>query len=504
MLLLCFLISCNSNEVAPPPIRQNLVVCLAKNPLMLDPRYHLDAASHRLTQVMFNGLVRKGPQMTLIPDVAERWELEDETTWVFYIRENIAFHNGRNLTAEDVAYTYESILDPVNESPKRLHLEMVERIEVRDPQTVVFRTREPFAPLPVNLTVGIVPEKEAREMGRQFSTMPIGTGPYKFIGQDPGQRIQLAAFDRYFRGSPPISSLTFRVVADDTARYLELIKGHVDVVQNALDPDMIPVVENRDEFQVVKTPGTNYEYLAFNLADPILKHRDVRAAIAHALDIPFMLNTLLRGEGVPASGLLPPGHWAYEPDVARYSYHPDTARKLLDQAGYPVKQDGWRFSLIYKTGLSDQARLKAEAIQAGLKEVGIKLDIRGYDWDTLFNDIKSGNFQIVSQQWVGVSEPDIYHYVFHSDSFPPKGANRGHYNNPELDRLIERGRRTHDQAERRAIYSEIQKIVAYDLPYVSLWHPNNVLVMNRKLKGFYPYPDGDLSDLWKIRWDGSK
>ena len=489
-------------EEAESPSKEprGLVICLPKSPLNLDPRYNIDAASYRVTQVMFNGLIKKGPNMTMEPDAAEAWDLENDTTWVFRLKKGIKFHNGREMTAEDVAYTFNSILDPESKSPKRGSFTTIDHIEVRDKYTVAFYTTEPFAPLLVNLILGIVPRDAASEQGEDFAQHPVGTGPFKFKSMEADQFVELEVFEDHFKGRPKIPGIKFRVVPDDTTRYLELIKGNIDLVQNAISSDMIPVVENKEEFQVVKTNGTNYEYLAFNLEDPILSRVDVRRAVAHALNIPEMITSLLNGLARPSTGLLPPGHWAYEPEVAKYDYNPVLAADLLDQAGYTAGPDGVRFTLTYKTSLSDAAKLKAEIVQQQLKEVGIKLDIRGYDWSTLFADIKSGNFQLFSLQWVGISEPDIYHYVFHSDSVPPKGANRGHYLNPEVDALIEEGRRTLDQAKRRAAYSKIQKIIADDLPYVSLWHPTNVVIMKKNLSGFTPYPDGDLSNLWTINW----
>lgn len=482
------------------PKRNDMVICLGKSPLNLDPRYNIDAASFRVTQVMFNGLVKKGPNMTLVPDLAEKWEVKNDRIWTFTLKPGVKFHNGHALTAQDVAYTFRSILDPKYKSPKRQSYTAIEAIETPDDRTVIIHTREPYSPLLVNLTLGIVPRKEAEAVGDDFAQHPIGTGPYRFLSYEADQEIRLTAFDKHFKGKPKIKDLTFRIIPDDTTRYLELIKGNIDFVQNAITPDMVPVVENKKEFQVIRIGGTNYEYLGFNLDDPVLKDRRVRAAIACALDIPQMIQAIQKGLAAPATGILPPQHWAYEGDVETYPYQPDKSRELLDQAGFPVKEDGFRFSLTYKTSLSEIAKLKAEIVQQQLKEVGIQVDIRGYEWATLLSDLTSGNFQIYSLQWVGVSDPDIYFLALSSQSIPPAGRNRGRYVNPKVDALIEKNRRTIDKAERKKITSQIQKIVAHDLPYVSLWYPMNVVIMKSGLAGFEPYPDGDLSDLWKIYW----
>ena len=501
LLLLCIpLMACDGPREPSPAVSRSLVVCLAKGPMTLDPRMNIDAASYRVTQVMFNGLLKKGSNMSMVPDLAEGWTMENNNTWVFTIKKGVKFQNGRELTAEDVAYTFESILDPDFKSPKRGSFSSIQKIEVRDPYTVAFYTDEPFAPLLVNLSVGIVPAEDAKEAGENFATAPIGTGPFKFVSMAADQEVKLAAFEDYFQGTPQIRDLTFRIVPDDTTRYLELIKGNLDFVQNGVKNEMIQVVENKEEFKVVRSEGTNYEYLAFNMEDPILGNIKVRQAIAHAINVPEMISNLLKNLARPATGLLPPNHWAYEKDVATYDFDPEKAKKLLDEAGYPERGDQPRFKLTYKTSLTDTARQKAEIIQQQLKNVGIEVQVRTFDWSTLFADIKAGNFQFYSLQWVGISEPDIYYLAFHSNSVPPNGANRGHYINPELDALIEKGRLTLIQEERKKIYSKIQKIIARDLPYVSLWHPDIVVVQKHGLSGFSPYPDGDLSNLWKISW----
>jgi peptide/nickel transport system substrate-binding protein len=238
-----------------------------------------------------------------------------------------------------------------------------------------------------------------------------------------------------------------------------------------------------------------------NLRDPRLADRRVRRALAHAIDRAAIIRTLLGGLAVEAAGLLPPAHWAHEPSAARYAHDPARARALLDEAGL-VDPDGGgplpRTSLTFKTSQNELSRRIAEVLQQQLAEVGIEMTIRSYEWGTFYADIKSGNFELYTLSWVGIVDPDIYYDVFHSASAPPAGSNRGGYANPALDRLLERGRRTMDPDARRTIYREVQRIIADDLPYVSLWYPMNVVVLTRRVDGFVPSPSGDWSSLASV------
>ena len=228
----------------------------------------------------------------------------------------------------------------------------------------------------------------------------------------------------------------------------------------------------------------------------------MRKAIAYAIDRQAIIEHLIGGLAVPASGVLSPMNWAYEKDVSAYPYDPQKSGQLLDEAGYPDPDGegpGSRFELNYKTSQNELRRRIGEALQAQLERVGIKVQMRTYEWGTFFSDIKNGNFQLYTLTWVGVTDPDIFYYLFHSKSIPPHGANRGYYFSDDVDRLIMRGRVTQDMDARKTIYSEIQKILAEDLPYVSLWFSVNIAVMDKRIKGFQLYPSGDLISL-KDAW----
>ncbi|MDB5107498.1 MAG: extracellular solute-binding protein family 5, partial [Candidatus Binatus sp.] len=201
------------------------------------------------------------------------------------------------------------------------------------------------------------------------------------------------------------------------------------------------------------------------------------------------------------TGLLAPENWAYDANVATYPYNPAKARQLLDAAGYPSGPDGMRnLHFVYKT-TPEQSPL-AQALQAMLKQVGIALEIHSNEFATFYSDIQKGNFDLASLNWVGINDPNHYYFVFDSKMTPPHGLNRGYYSNPEMDQLVELGQRTIDPEQRKKIYAQVQALAADDLPYVSMWWDDTVVVMNRELAGFEPYPNGSLVSLATVTLEG--
>ncbi len=485
---------------APPPAHLSpFVVAIESAPTQLDPRLATDAYSERIGQLLFSRLIRINSFGEITPDLAKKWEIKRETTYIFHLKEGVSFHDGTPLTSEDVRYTYESILDTAWVSPHRKMYNVIDRIETPDAATVRFILKKPHAPFLYSLTRGIVPKHAASIPS--FSIHPLGSGPFYFVQNDPDHAIALSAYSNYFGGAPRISRLLFRIIPEESVRLLELEKGNIDLIQNAFPPDAFPRLRRNRRFKMMHAPGTTYSYMGFNLRDPILKDIRVRRAIALAINREEIAKYIFKGLALPADGLLPPSHWAYSSKVATYSYNPEIAKRLLDEAGHRA-HSGPRFTLTHKTSQNELARRVVEVLQQQLAEIGIKVDIRSHEWGTFYGDIKRGNFQMFTLSWVGVEDPDIYYNVFHSQSVPPDGSNRGHYQNAAIDQLVEKGRLTFDRNSRKMVYAKVQKILSEELPYVSLWHTENVAVMKKEVQGYTLYPDGDfysLKDVYRDR-----
>ncbi len=498
------LASCSSNRNTTEPGTVNFLI--ESMPTNLDPRVGTDAFSAHLDGLIFSSLVAHDAQMNIIPDLAESWETPDPLTYVFHLRPGVKFHDGRVLTSADVKYTFDSILTGAVRTTKRGAFRMVAAIEAPDEMTVVFHLREAFASFLWNLTrpgVGIVP----RGAGPEISQHPNGTGPFRFIDMKTDEEIVLERNHDYFGAKTEaaqdptgtgtkIERVRFRIVPDAIVRALELRKGSADAEINSLTPDMVATLGKEPGIVADEQPGTPLTYVAFNFDDPVLAHREVRQALAYATDRATIIRYLLRGQARAASSLLPPNHWAYEPDVKQYDFDPARAERLLDAAGYRRGADGTRIHLTLKTSTDESARLYAAVLADQWKRVGVALELKSLEFATFYADITRGSFQLSTQRWVGGnSDPDMFEYVFSSKKVPPEGANRGHYRNPQLDALLDRARVEMDREKRKAILSQVQKIVAEDEPYINLWYPDNVCVHRAKLTGVDIPPGGDYEFL---------
>jgi peptide/nickel transport system substrate-binding protein len=488
-LFVCLLLSCSSK-----PDANTLVMVIQSSPTNLDPRVGLDGSSERIDSLIFDDLLSRGDNLDVAPGLAERWETPDPLTYVFHLHHRVKFHDGRLLTSRDVKWTFDSLLQGNVRSTKTAVYRFVDHVDTPDDFTVIFHMKEPTATLLWNLSdgaMGIVPYGSGSEM----SAHPIGSGPFKFVSAESDKEVVLERNDNYWGEKAKLTRLRFAVVPDATTRALELRKGSADAEINELTPDMVLTLEHDPSLAVERAPGTVLAYLAFNLRDPILKDVRVRQAIAYALDRRPMIEYLWRGEAQAAHSILPPQSWAFDGQVPSYNYDPGKARELLDAAGYR-EVNGVRFHITMKTSTDENTRLMVAVIQQQLREVGIALDIRSFEFATFFADVTHGAFQLYGLRWIGGNEdPDIFEYAFHTAKFPPNGANRGYYSNPRLDALIDQARREVDPSVRKPIYAEVQRILAEELPYINLWYLDNVLVHNKRVVNLKLNPAGNYDFL---------
>jgi ABC-type transport system substrate-binding protein len=478
------------------PDHNTLVMIIESSPTNLDPRVGIDGQSERIDELLFDALLTRDEHFNVQPGLAERWEIPDPLTYVFHLHPGVMFHDGRPLTSRDVQWTLDSLLQGKIRSTKTsTYNRFVDRIETPDNLTVVFHLKEPWAALLWNLSegaIGIVPYGSLDEITRQ----PIGTGPFKFVSAETDKEVVLQRNDTYWGAIPRLARVRFAVVPDATTEALELRKGSADLTINApMSPDTIVTLERYPSLIVQHGPGTRLAYLAFNLRDPILKDVRVRQAIAYALDRRPMVEYLWRNQVQPARSILPRQSWAYNDDGPRYDYDPGKARQLLDSAGHPAV-NGVRFHLMMKTSTDENTRLMVAVMQQQLRDVGIALDIRTFEFATFFADVTSGAFQLYSLRWIGGNEdPDIFDAAFHSRNFPPAGRNRSFYSNPRLDTLIDQASRETDQGVRKRLYAEVEGILAQDAPSINLWYFDNVLVHTRRVRNVTLNPSGNYDFL---------
>jgi peptide/nickel transport system substrate-binding protein len=513
---------------------------IESTPTNLDPRVGTDAFSAHIDGMIFSSLVGRDERMNIVPDLASSWEIPNPLTYVFHLRTGVRFHDGRPFTSADAKYTFESVMNGAVKSAKRGSYRMVVSIDAPDAATIIFHLKEPYASFLWDLArpaIGIVP----RGSGTEMSQHPIGTGPFRFVSMQADEEIVLERNHEYFGGTAPdgkplagpaltgalaasaspsavssgsasstaamtsesgapIERVRFRIVPEALTRALELRKGSADGEINSLAPDMVRTLANERGLELSEEPGTVLAYIAINFSDPTLAHREVRQALAYATDRDALIKYLFRGEARPAASLLPPNHWAYEPNVTQYGYDPARAEHLLDAAGFPRTANGVRVHLTLKTSTEESTRLLSEALADQWRRVGIALELRPLEFATFYSDITHEGFQLYTYRWVGGNnDPDIFDFVFNSAKMPPNGANRGHYRNPMVDMLLDQERVEMDQVRRKVILSKIQKIVADDEPYINLWYLDNESVHRPRLANVRLQPGGDYEFLEGVR-----
>jgi peptide/nickel transport system substrate-binding protein len=436
----------------------------------------------------------RGDDLNVAPGLAERWEIPDPLTYIFHLHRGVKFHDGRPLTARDVKWTFDSLLQGKIRSTKTAVYRFVDHIDAPDDFTVIFHMKELDATLLWNLSdgaMGIVPYGSGDEMTRH----PIGSGPFKFVSAETDREVVIERNDGYWGGKAKLARVRFTVVPDETTQALELRKGSADVAINSLTPDTVLMLSREPGLAVERGPGTRLSYLGFNLRDPILKDVRVRQAIAYALDRQPMIDYLWRGEAELARSVLPTQSWAYNGDVRAYEHDTEKANQLLDAAGYTAV-NGVRFHITMKTSTDANTRLMVAVMQQQFRAAGIALDIRSFEPATFFSDVVRGAFQMYGLRWIGGNEdPDIFEYAFHSSKFPPNGANRAFYSNPRIDALIDKARREIDPKVRKPLYAEVQRTLAEDVPSINLWYLDNVLVHTRRVKNLKLNPAGNYDFL---------
>ncbi|MCG3176395.1 MAG: Oligopeptide-binding protein AppA [Candidatus Omnitrophica bacterium] len=484
--------------------RDWLVVSGISEPRVLLPLMASESASAELCRLLYNGLVKYDKDLRLTGDLAESWEvLEGGLVIIFHLRHDVRWHDGQPFTAADVEFTYRKLVDPESPTPYGGDFEKVSSLEVIDAHTVRVTYKEPFAPGLASWGMGIIPKHllDGQDLRTTpLARRPIGTGPFKFRSWTPGRRIDLDAYDGYHGGRPGVGRYVYRVLPDPGTAFLELQTERVDhtgltALQYARQTDTAFFDRTYAKYRY---PSFGYNYIGYNLEDPLFADRRVRKALGLAIDKREIVDAVLMGLGRVSTGPFLPGTWAYDERLPETPHDPERARRMLAEAGWnDTDGDGWldkdgrRFTFILLTNHgNEQRRMAAEIIQRRLKEVGIDMRIRILEWGTLLKEhIDKRDFQAVLMAWNLSRDPDI-HDIFHSSKTAPGQFNFVGYRSPEADRLMEEGRRVFDETERAGIYRKLHRLLAEDEPYLFLFVADALPVVHRRFRGVEPAPAG--------------
>ncbi|MDP3722412.1 MAG: peptide-binding protein [Candidatus Omnitrophota bacterium] len=481
-----------------------LVVASSGDASRLLPILATDSASGEIVGLLFNGLLKYNERLEIVGDLAQSWTVSpDGLTLTFVLRPNVRWHDGAPVTAHDVRFTYEKLIDPNVLTPYSSSYELVDAVEVLDERTVCIRYREPFAPALESWMMGIMPKHllEREELNTtRYLRAPLGSGPYRFLRWKTGELIELAANPDYFEHRPHIDRYLYRVIPDQATLFWELLAGHVDLA------GLSPLQYRRQtdtpylqaHYRKFRYPSFGFVYLGYNLADARFADVRVRRAFDLAIDKQAILDGVLFGLGKVATGPYPQESWAYDPSVQPARRDVEAAGALLAEAGWIDHDgDGWldregqpfRFTVLTNQG-NDVRRQVAELAQRQLRELGVEMKIRIIEWSAFVHEfIDKRRFEAVLLGWSLSRDPDLYD-LFHSSKTQEGEYNFVGYANPEVDRLLEEGRRVFDQAARRAIYRQVHRHLAEDQPYTFLFVSDALPILHRRFQNVEPAPIG--------------
>lgn len=469
----------------PPAAAQakdTLVVGLASIITTLDPHMHFERVGILVNINMFDSLLHKNTKLEYEPSLATSWKALDETTWEFKLRQGVKFHNGDPMTAEDVKYSFERVLDQTKKSPQYGNIRAIKEVKIVSPDTIHIVTEKPYPLLLERLVFfPIVPKQHVEKVGDQAfgESATVGTGPWKLVEYRRGQTVRLEAFDQHWRGQPAFKHLTFRGIPEVATQIAELKTGGVDIIRN-VSADLVPDLESHAATYVSSTPILRTHYVALDMREPPFDNRLVRQAANYAINRDAVVQRMMAGLGRVVPTVVHPAAFGFDPEVKPYPYDPKKARELLAQAGFPNGVDITLHSAFV------EFRPVFEAIAQMLTEVGIRTTPRMWDpgpaWNKFFiGEGKATHGYYGSWGYYSVFDADaILHPLYHTE--PGGWAGKWYARVEGLDPLIDEARSTVDQAARQRTYSRILRLIKDEAPSIFLWHQYDTLGVSNKVE----------------------
>lgn len=452
----------------------------------LDPRLTRDTTAQRTANLIYSGLVEISPSLEATPDLAESWESPDPQTIVFKLRPDLVFSDGTPLTAADVAFTFETILNPDFSAPQRALYTPIESVTAIDDLTVEFKLSAPYAPLLSYLDMGIV-SKAAVEGGTDISISPVGAGPMKLVEWNRGSDIKLVASDTYWAGAPEMAEATIQIIGDNSARAQAFEAGDLDIVQSPLSPQDIQRLAADDRFGHAIMAGLGVTYLNINVSDPLLSDPEMRQAFAMLVDQDTIVNQIYQGVDTVAHSVILPNSWAFDPNISQPTFDPAGAVAKFNELGWTdsngdgiLDKNGEPLHIVLSTHSEDPNRVQAvEYLQAIFQSSGVDAEIKISDWPSFStNYVLKGEHQIALLGWLNIIDPDR---LLYAQLTTGGSTNWSKYSNPEVDALLQEGRSVLDQGARAEAYQAAATILARDLPYYIISAQGYQLFYNKDL-----------------------
>jgi peptide/nickel transport system substrate-binding protein len=436
-------------------------------------------ASFQVLENVYDTLVQPAADLSMEPALAESWEISDDNlTWTFKLRDGVKFHNGRELVADDVVYSFNRI---IAEGLNGWRFSAVDTITAPDDSTVVITLKQPSPNLLVSIGgfkgMAIIP-KEIVEDGT-IGTHPVGTGPFRFVSRSPDEGIILEKNPDYWRadeGLPKLDGVRFVQIPDAGTKLTALRTGEVQWI-DAVPPQDIDSLSSAEDITVGRVPGGDYHYFALNEMRKPFDDVRVRRAMATAIDREEIAEAAQFGAATPNQTAIPASNAAWYFNYAPYTPGDvDTARELLDEAGVSDLTVDFLVTSDFPETVT-----QAQVIAAQLEPVGITVNITDVDFSTWLDKEGKGEFDAFMLSWIGNIDPDDFYYAQHHSG---GGFNFQGYSNPEVDRLLDAARVETDQAARKDLYDQAAKIIVDEASYIYLYNPDNINAWRDEVKGY--------------------
>lgn len=471
----------------PAAPKQDVVIRIAVNadPPKLDPHQSTALVDRQVFQSLFDKLVDFDKDLNVVPGLAEKWNVSpDGKTYTLSLRKGVKFHDGTPFNAEAVKYNFERMMAPDFPSPRKSEISAVQTVTAVDEFTVKLELKQPFAGLLAALAdrAGMmVSPTAAKAAGLDFLNNPVGTGPFKFKERIKGDSITLVRNDEYWQaGLPKAAGIVYKTVTDENVKLVNLQSGQLDII-DTVPAKQVPQLKTDSRVKIAVGPSLQYQGLWMNNTRAPLDNKQVRQAIAHAIDRDALVKVVFGEVAIPATSPFAPGTPANEgkPAPAR---NVEQAKKLLAEAGH-----GAGISLSLKISPSPVNQQIAQVLQNMLGEAGIKVTIEQEEFGQLLDKLAKKNYDLAQVGWSGRPDPDGNIYAF---MVTGGGNNYAGYSNPQVDRLLADARIPTEMAKRKPIYAEIMRVLDDEMPYVYLWHPQDVKGLGPTVQGYVPVPDG--------------
>lgn len=476
LIMATLLTGCTAKSIETEPLTQgmpldtrtDIVIASGYDIVTLDPHEASDTYSIEVISMIYEQLIGIGKDGKYRPELAETWEIADDTQYVFHLRKGVRFHNGREMTAEDVVFSLERAKRHIS---SKAALENVRSVEALDEYTVKITTDSPYSTLMRNLTTSYTSILCKSAVENDELAEIVGTGPMIFTQYKPNYQTVLTRNNEYRDDKASVTTLTRRVIPDDSARTIALENGEIDYVSNLQSVDIERVKEN-PSLKTFETVSSNIAYLGFNTSKAPFNDIRVRQALHLATDKQKIIDSVYEGYGTACKSVFPTTLEGYNDELDLYPFDIEKARKTLTASGYP---DGFDMEIVLSS--DDRSRM-AQLLQDDYKKIGVNITINQMEFSSFLQYLEGDKHDAFIMSWSEGSNHDLTV----TTNFHSKGGNRMHYSNVTVDQIIERARETLDWEMREPLYKELQKLVMHDSVWIPILQHTYVSAMNKDLR----------------------